>query len=111
MGHEIPISFKISAEEYVDSGLTTEESIEILKLLVQAGVDVVQVSAGNDVTPEWICQPMFMDQACLVDSAEKIKAALNIPTMVVGRINDPLIADSIINEGNKCHLRVIVNIA
>ena len=98
VGPDFPISFKISAEEYVDSGLTTEESIEILKILVQAGVDVVQVSAGTDVTPEWICQPMFMEKACLAESARQIKNALDIPVMAVGRINDPLIANEIISQ-------------
>ncbi|MBW2609049.1 MAG: FAD-dependent oxidoreductase [Deltaproteobacteria bacterium] len=99
VGDDFPVSFKISAQEFVPNGLTTEESIEILKQLVEEGIDIVQVSAGNDATPEWICQPMFMKKACLADSAAKIKAALNIPVMVVGRINDPLIADSIIVEG------------
>ena len=96
LGPEFPISFKISAEEYVNGGLTTPESIEILKILVEAGIDIVQVSAGNDVTAEWICQPMFMKKACLVDSAAQIKQALDIPVMAVGRINDPLIANDII---------------
>ena len=96
LGPEFPISFKISAEEYVDSGLTTRESIAILKILIGAGIDIVQVSAGNDVTAEWICQPMFMEKACLVNSAEQIKQALDIPVMTVGRINDPLIANDII---------------
>jgi 2,4-dienoyl-CoA reductase-like NADH-dependent reductase (Old Yellow Enzyme family)/thioredoxin reductase len=99
VGKDFPISFKISAQEFVPDGLTTEESIKILELLVTEGVDIVQVSAGNDATPEWICQPMFMKKACLVDSAEKIKAALDIPIMVVGRISDPLIAEAIISEG------------
>lgn len=99
IGREFPISFKISAQEFVPGGLTTEESIEVLKFLVPEGLDIIQVSAGTDATPEWICQPMFMKKACLVDSAEKIKAALDIPVMVVGRINDPLVADEIITEG------------
>ena len=94
----LPVSFKISAEEYVDGGLTTHESIEILKILIRAGIDLVQVSAGNDVTPEWICQPMFMEKACLVESACQIKKALDIPVMAVGRINDPQIADDIIRQ-------------
>jgi len=96
VGAEFPISFKISAEEYVAGGLTTAESIEILKILVAAGIDVIQVSAGNDVTPEWICQPMFMEKACLVESARQIKKALDVPVMAVGRINDPLVANEII---------------
>jgi 2,4-dienoyl-CoA reductase-like NADH-dependent reductase (Old Yellow Enzyme family)/thioredoxin reductase len=99
VGEGFPISFKISAQEFVPQGLTTEESIKILKQLVEEGLDIVQVSAGNDATPEWICQPMFMKQACLADSAAKIKAALDVPIMVVGRINDPRMADTIITEG------------
>jgi len=96
LGPQFPISFKISAEEHVEGGLTTRESIEILKILVEAGIDIVQVSAGNDVTPEWICQPMFMEKGCLVPSAAQVKQALDIPVMVVGRINNPQLANDII---------------
>jgi 2,4-dienoyl-CoA reductase-like NADH-dependent reductase (Old Yellow Enzyme family)/NADPH-dependent 2,4-dienoyl-CoA reductase/sulfur reductase-like enzyme len=98
VGRDFPISFKISAEEYVDGGLTTIESIEILKILITAGVDVIQVSAGNDVTAEWICQPMFMPKACLVESASQVKKALDVPVMAVGRINDPRVANEIIAQ-------------
>jgi len=96
LGPSFPISFKISAQEFVPDGLTVEESIDILKLLVAAGIDAIQVSAGNDSTPEWICQPMFMQKACLAESAAAIKKALKIPVMAVGRINDPWTADNII---------------
>ncbi len=70
-----------------------------MKILAKAGMDLVQVSAGNDVTPEWISQPMFMEKACLVESAYQIKKALDIPVMAVGRINSPQIADDIIRQG------------
>jgi 2,4-dienoyl-CoA reductase-like NADH-dependent reductase (Old Yellow Enzyme family)/thioredoxin reductase len=99
IGEDFPLSFKISAQEFVPGGLTVDESIEIVRILIDAGIDIVQVSAGNDATPEWICQPMFMKKACLADSAAKIKKVLNIPVMAVGRINDPVIADDIIKNG------------
>jgi len=99
VGEDFPISFKISSMEFVKDGLDVDESIEILKLLVDEGVDIVQVSAGNDATPEWICQPMFMKKACLSDYAEQIGHALHVPIMAVGRINDPLLADQIVAEG------------
>jgi NADPH-dependent 2,4-dienoyl-CoA reductase/sulfur reductase-like enzyme len=76
-----------------------DESIEILKQLVEEGLDAIQVSAGNDATPEWISQPMFMEKGCLAESAAKIKKAFNLPVMAVGRINDPLLAAGIISEG------------
>ncbi|MDY6791964.1 MAG: FAD-dependent oxidoreductase [Thermodesulfobacteriota bacterium] len=99
LGDGFPLSFKISAQEFVPGGLTVEESVQVLKILADAGIDIVQVSAGNDATPEWICQPAFMKKGCLVDSAEKIRKELDIPVMVVGRINDPLMANKIIQTG------------
>ena len=99
IGPEFPLSFKISAQEFVPDGLNVTESIEILKLLEKAGVDVVQVSAGNDMTPEWICQPMFMKKACLAESAAQFKKALDIPVMAVGRINDPMVANEVLSKG------------
>ncbi|MBW1734924.1 MAG: FAD-dependent oxidoreductase [Deltaproteobacteria bacterium] len=99
VGQAYPISFKISAMEFVKDGLDVEESIEIVRILMEAGIDVVQVSAGNDATPEWICQPMFMGKACLADYAAEIRKALDLPVMAVGRINDPLVAEDIIRAG------------
>jgi 2,4-dienoyl-CoA reductase-like NADH-dependent reductase (Old Yellow Enzyme family)/thioredoxin reductase len=99
LGPAFPVSFKISAQEFVPNGLTVEESIELLELIVAAGVDIVQVSAGNDATPEWICQPMFMDKGCLSGSAAEIRKALHVPVMAVGRINDPVVAEEIIRQG------------
>jgi len=99
VGPDFPLSFKISAVEFVENGLVIDESIKILKILMDQGVDVVQISAGNDATPEWISQPMFMKKACLADFAGQVKEALDIPVMAVGRINDPLIADEIIEQG------------
>ncbi len=99
VGNEIPISFKISVQEFVPNGIDVSEGIEILKILVDTGIDIVQVSAGNDATPEWICQPMYMKKACLAESAFKIKQAVDITVMTVGRINDPVIAEDIIASG------------
>ncbi len=99
VGKDFPLSFKISAQEFVKNGLTVDESIQILRIILDEGIDVVQVSAGNDATPEWICQPMFMEKACLADSAQRVKEALNVPVMAVGRINDPFIANEIIEKG------------
>ncbi len=99
VGGTLPLSFKISAKEFVPGGLDVGESVEIVRHLVEAGVDVVQVSAGNDATPEWISQPMLVQRGCLVETASAVKRAVDIPVMAVGRINGPRLADDIIREG------------
>jgi 2,4-dienoyl-CoA reductase-like NADH-dependent reductase (Old Yellow Enzyme family)/thioredoxin reductase len=99
IGEGVPVSFKISAQEFVPNGLTVDESIKIIKLLADAGVDAVQVSAGTDATPEWISQPMLMPRGCLVDSAHRIREAVEIPVICVGRINGPELAEEILSQG------------
>ncbi len=99
VGPDLPLSFKISAQEFVENGLTVEQSIEIVQILEKAGIDVVQVSAGCDATPEWISQPMLMERGCLVDSAWSIRKAVDIPVMCVGRINGPFLAEEILSDG------------
>lgn len=99
VGRDLPLSFKISAQEFVEGGVTVEQSITIVRLLEEAGIDTVQVSAGCDATPEWISQPMLMNRGCLVDSAGAIKEAVQIPVMCVGRINGPFLAEEILKEG------------
>ena len=59
LGRDFPVSFKISAQEFVPGGLNVSESIQILQILIDAGIDIIQVSAGNDATPESIVQPTF----------------------------------------------------
>ena len=41
VGWELPLSFKISAQEFIENGITVDESIMILRILVEAGIDVV----------------------------------------------------------------------
>ena len=98
VGPDLPLSFKISAQEFVENGLTVEQSIEIVQILERVGIDVVQVSAGCDATPEWISQPMLMERGCLVDSAWAIRKAVDIPVMCVGRINGPFLAEEILSD-------------
>ncbi|RLB89625.1 MAG: hypothetical protein DRH26_11185 [Deltaproteobacteria bacterium] len=99
---EIVLSFKISAQEFIENGSSTTDSISVLEILIKEGLDLVQVSAGNDTTPEWIVQPIFMEPGCLTGSAAAIKKAIKIPTMVVGRINDPYLADKISSTFFQC---------
>ncbi|GAF97503.1 unnamed protein product, partial [marine sediment metagenome] len=46
VGGNYPICCRISADEFVDGGLTIEESKDIAQILVDSSVDVISVSAG-----------------------------------------------------------------
>jgi 2,4-dienoyl-CoA reductase (NADPH2) len=98
---EIPVIIRISAEEMTPNGIKIEESIELVKILKQRGVDAVHVSAGTVCsTPPWFFQHMFVPKGKTWDFASKIKKAVNIPVIFVGRINSAADVDKIRTQYN-----------
>ena len=99
VGKDFPIIFRISGHEYIEGGLTIENTKLIAKKLEESGIDAIHISAGLRETGYWYEQPMYLPRGCLVDLAEEIKKSVNIPVIAVGRINDVLLAEQIIKEG------------
>jgi thioredoxin reductase len=99
VGPDFPIAYRLSGDEYIENGLTLEETVPFAKRLEEAGVSLIDVSAGLYETAFMICQPMDIPLGCNVPSAEEIKRAVNIPVSVAGRINDPVFADGILSQG------------
>lgn len=48
VGDHFPIFIKINSEDFMDKGLTSEESIIVSKMLADAGIDGIEVSGGNE---------------------------------------------------------------
>ncbi len=99
VGNEFPIFYRIAGEEHVPGGLTPEETPLIAKHLEAAGADVINVSAGNYRTAEWIVPPMTLPPGCNVPPAKAIKQKVSIPVSVAGRINTPELAEQILRKG------------
>ncbi|TWH51935.1 NADH:flavin oxidoreductase [Sporomusa sp. KB1] len=52
--NSFPIFIKINSEDFMEDGLTSEESIIVSKMLEEAGIDGIEVSGGNDSSPNVI---------------------------------------------------------
>jgi 2,4-dienoyl-CoA reductase-like NADH-dependent reductase (Old Yellow Enzyme family)/thioredoxin reductase len=99
VGKDFPIFFRLAGEEHVPGGLTVEETPGIARMVEEAGVDVIDVSAGTYRTAEWIVPPMIFPPGCNVYAAQAIKEKVGIPVLVAGRINGPELAEQILQEG------------
>lgn len=100
VGPEVPLLYRISADEHVEGGLTLADSCRIAPHLETAGVDLIDVSAGIYESAPWIVQPMEMPQGCLAALAAAIRPTVKIPVSVAGRISDPQVAENILAAGN-----------
>lgn len=96
-GCDFPVIFRISAREFIPGGITVEDSLAIAKLLENAGVDAIHVSAGTYAGGRYyIIPPAAVSHGWNVHAAKIIKQTVSIPIITVGRINDPLLAEAII---------------
>ena len=91
----LPMSVRLSVTDWAEGGWTTEESVELSKLLKKEGVDLIDCSSGFGVpgvkypqAPGW-----------QVHLAAAVRTGAEIPTAAVGMISEPAQADAIIREG------------
>jgi 2,4-dienoyl-CoA reductase-like NADH-dependent reductase (Old Yellow Enzyme family)/thioredoxin reductase len=99
VGENVPITYRISADEKLEGGLTLEDSVKFSLALEKAGVDLIDVSAGIYESIGWIAQSMAYPRGCLVNDACAIKEKVHIPVSVAGRINHPDLAEEILASG------------
>ena len=100
VGREFPIDYRMSADEFIDGGLTLDETLIFAKELEQKGIDAIHVSAGIYESAEMITQPMDIPPACLEHLASEVKKAVSVPIIAVGRINDPILAEKVLQRGS-----------
>lgn len=99
VGPNFPIMYRFSADELMEGGLSINDTVAIAQLVEQAGANALDVSVGNTYTSRYITQPSIVAHAFISDIAQQIKNAVSIPVAVAGRINDPLIAESLLTTG------------
>ena len=98
-GDEFIIGFRISADEFIEGGRTIEDTKAIAGILVEAGIDLIHVSAGTYVSADRIVPPYQVPRGWIVDFAAEVKKCVDIPVITVGRINDPFIANNAVKDG------------
>ncbi len=98
-GNDFPIIFRISGDEFVPGGRTIEDTKAIAVLLEQAGINAIHVSAGVYGSMQFIIPPSAVRHGWIADFAAEVKKVVSIPVITVGRITDPIMAETIIASG------------
>lgn len=98
-GADYPVLVRISGEEYVEGGLTIEDSKKIARALAADGADALHISVGNYATIHFVVPPMDKERGFNVWAADAIKRAVDIPVVAVDRINNPALAEEILAAG------------
>ncbi len=90
-----PMSVRVSATDWVEDGLTPDESVVIGTAFVEAGADIIHVSTGQTVSD---AQPVF-GRLFQTPWSDRIRNEARIPTIAVGNITEFDQVNSIIAAG------------
>jgi NAD(H)-dependent 7beta-hydroxy-3-oxo-delta4-cholenoic acid oxidoreductase len=101
VGRDFPIVLRISGDEMVPGGRTIKETQEIAPQFVEAGIDAFHVSSGAYPDLSWrVIPPTGTPLALNAHLSAALKQVVDVPVMVVGRINDPRLAEDILRRGD-----------
>jgi anthraniloyl-CoA monooxygenase len=90
-----PMSVRISATDWVEGGITPDDAVVIAHAFKRAGVDLMDVSAGQtSIEARPVYGRMFQ-----TPFADRIRNEVGIATMAVGNITEPDHLNSIIAAG------------
>jgi len=99
VGPEYPVLFRVSGNEFVAGGNTLREAAAFCARLEDAGVDAFNVTGGwhESVIPQIT---MAVPRGAYTYLARGIREAVRVPVVACNRINDPLLAEEILQNGN-----------
>lgn len=91
VGPEFPVGIKLNSADFQRGGFTEDESLATMQALVEAGIDLIEISGGtyedpamSGALPDAKKASTAAREAYFLDFAEKARASLKVPLMVTG---------------------------
>lgn len=98
-GTEFPIILRMSGSEKIPGGNTVEDMMELVPVLIEHGIDAFEISGGSQYEmPNKIIPSHGEKAGTNVEEAVRIKSVSTVPVIVVGKINTPELAETLIEE-------------
>jgi 2,4-dienoyl-CoA reductase (NADPH2) len=101
VGHDFPVWLRLDAREYrLEPGITLDDAVQTAQLAEAAGADAVHVSAyANSSSGIGFTEaPLVHEPGAYLGFAQRIKQAIGIPVIAVGRV-EPEVAETVIARG------------
>lgn len=99
VGPDMPILFRIACKHHFEGGRTIEETMPMLKILEEAGVNALDIDSGSYENIDYIFPPAYLGDACMQDVCEDARKAVTIPILNSGN-HTPETAVKLLESGN-----------
>jgi 2,4-dienoyl-CoA reductase-like NADH-dependent reductase (Old Yellow Enzyme family) len=99
VGDDFPIGIKLNSADFQRGGFTEEESMRVLRMLQEDGIDLVEISGGSYESRVMFDKVENQREAFFLDYAKQARAAVDIPMMVTGGFRARSIMSDALSNG------------
>ena len=103
VGKNYPVLVKMNCQDFIENGLPPEDSLQAGKMLVENGIDAIELSGGvligGKLSPSRMGVNSAEKEAYFQNEASAFKGAvINVPLILVGGNRSFQVAERLINE-------------
>jgi 2,4-dienoyl-CoA reductase-like NADH-dependent reductase (Old Yellow Enzyme family) len=102
-GLNCPVLIKLNCSDFVEGGLSLQDSIQAARLLIHAGIDAIELSGGflggGKLSPSRPGIDSPAKEAYFREEANAFKKEIGVPLILVGGIRSFEVAKRLIEEG------------
>jgi len=103
VGPDFPILTKMNCQDFLEGGLTLDDSLKIGTMLGEGGIDAIELSGGTFVSgklsPSRGGIKSEDKEAYFREAAKLLKEKLNVPLILVGGNRSFQLAEQLVDEG------------
>ena len=104
VGKQYPVLIKINSEDFMENGLTLEDSVAASRMLAHAGLDAIELSGGTPdsgkLGPARVGINKEEKEAYFKEAAAVFKKEIDLPLILVGGMRSFSVAEKTISNGN-----------
>lgn len=104
IGPDSVLSIKLNSADFQRGGFTEEESLAVIELLNQEGIDLLEISGGTYESPAMsdggASESTRLREAFFLDFAERVRAVTSVPLLVTGGFRSATAMTEAISRGD-----------
>jgi 2,4-dienoyl-CoA reductase-like NADH-dependent reductase (Old Yellow Enzyme family) len=103
VGEDYPVLIKMNCQDFIENGLSPEDSLETAKMLVSEGIDAIELSGGVLISKKLSFSRLGIKsedkEAYFQKYAKKFKRQIDVPLILVGGNRSYAVAERLVKEG------------
>ena len=98
---DYPVLVKLNCRDFVDNGLTLEDSLQVGMMLEEEGIDAIELSGGLLNNPNIMQSKIDTEavEAYFQNEARAFKEKIKVPLILVGGIRSYVVAKELLDQG------------